>query len=139
MFWDVSEAQRHQPAVIAESHTSCGISLRKRDSVRTPATKSTITTPSNACRIAVWCAPGVLGDFQNATSARSNSILIPCRWSDITAGTGQSSTHLMAFWSAVRGGLGPLYGANAAGVSAQPPPRAVPSSALLTITGFWIQ
>src|ERR1019366_9633425 len=34
------------------------------------------------------------------------------------------------------GGLGPLYGANAAGVSAQPPPRAVPSSALLTITGF---
>ena len=90
-------------------------------------------------RIAVCCASGVSGDFQNATSARSNSILIPCRWSDITAGTGQSSTHLMAFWSAVRGGLGPLYGANAAGVSAQPPPRAVPSSALLTITGFWIQ
>src|ERR1039457_1687323 len=115
MFWDVSEAQRHQPAAIAESHTSCGISLRKRGSVRTPATKSTITTPSNACRIVASCASEVSGDFQHAASARSNSILIPCQWYDITAGTGQSSTHLMAFWSAVRGGLGPLYGAKAAG------------------------
>src|ERR1017187_6930437 len=135
MFWDVSEAQRHQPAAIAESHTSCGISLRKRDSIRTPATKSTITTPSNACRIVARCASEVSGDFQNAASARSNSILILCRWSDVTPGTGQSSTHLMAFSSAVRGGLGPLYGAKAAGVSAQPPPSAAPSSALLTIAG----
>src|ERR1039458_10805610 len=93
MFWDVSEAQRHQPAAIAESHTSCGISLRKRDSVRTPATKSTITTPSNACRIVARRASEVSGDFQNAASARSNSILIPCRWSDITAGTGRSEEH----------------------------------------------
>src|ERR1039458_9762469 len=57
----VSEAQRHQPAAMAESHTNCGISFRNRDSVRMSATNSTMATPSNACRIVVRCASGDVG------------------------------------------------------------------------------
>ena len=61
---------------MAESHTKERTSLRKRSSIRTPASRSNFTIPSNAWRIAARAPASRSGDLSKTTSALSSWALI---------------------------------------------------------------
>src|ERR1700720_1114399 len=129
MLCGVSAARCHQPPATAESQISVGKSLPRRCSVRIPASKSTSATPSNADRIESSTAEAALGDFQKAPCALfSWALILILRFAD-TPETAHSSTHLVGSLRSGLARLGPLYGSNSAGLSAQPPPSAASSAA----------
>src|SRR6266481_3526413 len=138
MLIGISAARRHHPPAIAESQTRTDKSFVKILSVRMRASNRTFAAPRNANRMASTPAVSVSGSFQKELSALRNCTLILFRWPEDKPGTIHSSNHFKGS-SSCRTRLGLLKGLNAAGVLAQPPPSAISSSRLLTVTVFPLQ